>query len=74
MNITILYYTCNFSLISVRNCDNSRFLGYVLTFSTFEHTEMKNRCEYPGGTDDPEVGTLGGGHTFKTYESVQGVK
>ena len=72
MNITILYYTCNFPLIFVRNCDNSRFLGYVLTFSTFEHTEMKSRCEYPVGTDDLEVGTLGEGIPSKRTKAYKG--
>ena len=67
-------YTQNFRLIFIRNCNSFRFLGYILTFSTFDHTEINNRFENlgGGGGDDLEVRTLGGRGTSKAYESAQG--
>ena len=34
-------HTHKFPLTSIQNCNNLRFLIYVLTFSTLEHNEIK---------------------------------
>ena len=63
LNTVFQNCNCKLPLKFIPNCDNFRFLSYLLPFLHFQNSEINNRCEYLGGGDDLEVCVLGeGGH------------